>query len=117
MFSHKCERRTLSEIGPAARCCRDPVRARQQYSVSLTRTVLSHLLDLSLHRLEVERSRILHRRIIDCGLRQLRDVLLHHDEAPEFSGKEVVAITEGAGVRRLATGSGCALERILANVD
>src|SRR5262249_19821690 len=90
---------------------------RLRRSILLPRTVLGHLLDLSLHRLEVERSRVLHRRITDCGLRQLRDVLLHHDEATEFSGKEVVAITEGAGVRRLATGSGCALERILANVD
>src|SRR5262245_6503422 len=92
-------------------------RAKFCFTLLLTGPVLHHLLNLPLHRLEVEGSRVLHRRVIDCGLRQLCDVLLDHDEAPELAGEEVVAVTEGAGVRRLATGSGCSFERILANVD
>ena len=64
----------------------------------LTWAVLDHLLDLLLHRLEVEGSRVLHRRIVDRRLRQLRDVLLDQDEAPELAGEEVVAVAEGAGV-------------------
>ena len=86
-------------------------------SFSLTRTVLDHLLDLLLYRLEVERSRILHRRVFDCSLRQLSDVLLYLDEAPELPGKEVIAIPEGTGISRLAANSGRALERILPDVD
>src|SRR5262249_48151893 len=64
--------------------------------------VLAHLLDLLLHRFEVERRRVLHRRIIDRRLRQLRDILLHEHEAPELAGEEVVAVTERACVGRFA---------------
>ena len=67
-------------------------------SFSLTRAVLDHLLNLPLHRLEVERSRVLHRRIFDCSLRQLPDVLLDQDEAPELAGEEVVHVAERASV-------------------
>src|SRR5262249_54066813 len=83
----------------------------------LTRTVLHHLLDFPFHRLEIERRRILHRRIVNCGLRELSDVLLDHDEAPELAGEEVIAVTEGAGVGRLAASVWRALEWILADVD
>ena len=74
-------------------------------SFSLTWTVLDHLLDLLLYRLEVERSRVLHRRVFDCSLRQLSDVLLDLDEAPELPGKEVIAIPEGTRISRLAVQS------------
>jgi hypothetical protein len=67
-------------------------------SFSLTRTVLDHLLNLPLHRLEVERSRVLHRRVFDCSLRQLPDVLLDYDEAPELPRKEVIHGTGRASV-------------------
>src|SRR5262245_3198745 len=82
-----------------------------------TRAVLHRLLNLLLHRFKVERSRTLHRWILDCGLRQIGDVLLDHDEAPELAGKEVVAVAERAGVRRFAASTRRALEWILANVD
>src|SRR5262249_10116864 len=39
------------------------------------------------------------------------------DEAPELTCVKVVAVAEGASVRRLATNTRRALERILANVD
>src|SRR5262245_52364057 len=82
----------------------------------LTRAVLDRLLDLLLHRFEVERSRRLHRREFDGGLRQISDVLLDHDEAPELTSIEVVAVAEGAVVGRLAADARRALERILPNV-
>jgi hypothetical protein len=44
--------------------------------------------------------------------RQFLDILLDHDEAPELTGEEVVAITPGAGVGRLAPKTRRALERI-----
>src|SRR5262249_51406402 len=83
----------------------------------LTWAVLDHLVYLLLHCIKVEGRRVLHRWIVDCRLRQLGDVLLDHDEAPELTGEEVVAITPGAGVGRLAPKTRRALERILANVD
>src|SRR4029077_20090719 len=51
------------------------------------------------------------------GLRQLRDVLLDHDEPPELAGVEVVAVAEGAGVGRIAANIRSTLERGLADVD
>src|SRR5262245_51895222 len=83
----------------------------------MTWPVFSHLLDLLFHRIEVEGSRVLHRRIVDRRQRQLLDVLLDHDEAPELTGEEVVRIARGAGVPRLAAKIRRALERILAEVD
>src|SRR6516162_11878598 len=79
--------------------------------------VLEHLLDLLLYRIEVEGRRVLHRRIIDRRRCQLLDKLLDHDEAPELTGEEVVTITPGTGVGRLAAKIRRALERVLANVD
>src|SRR6476660_5271559 len=93
------------------------IRRLPSDKASLTRTVLDHLLDLGLYSFKVERSRSLHRRIVDRGLRQLSDVLLHLDEAPELPAKEVIAVAEGAGVSRLAANSGRALEGILAVVN
>src|SRR5215470_2073035 len=58
----------------------------------LTFTVLDHLLDLLLHRIKVEGSWILHRRIVDRRQRQFLDILLDHDEAPELTGEEVVHV-------------------------
>src|SRR5262245_66686732 len=83
----------------------------------LTWAVLDHLVYLLLHRIKVEGRRVLHRRIVDRRLRQLGDVLLDHDEAPELTREEVVAIAPGAGVWRLAPKIRRAFERILANVD
>src|SRR5262245_49511372 len=42
------------------------------------------LVDLLLDRVEVERRRVLHRRIVDRGRRQLPDGLLNDHEAPEL---------------------------------
>src|SRR5215470_7990274 len=60
----------------------------------LTRAVLDRLLNLLLYRFKIERSRSLHRRKLDRGLREIPDVLLDNDEAPELAGEEVVAIAE-----------------------
>src|SRR5262245_51736000 len=91
--------------------------ARWTSDLLLTRAILDHLLDLLLHCLEVEGSRVLHRRIVDRGQRQLLDELLDQDEAPELAREEVLAVPEGAGVRRFTANVRRALERILANVD
>src|SRR5215471_14922354 len=58
--------------------------------------VLDHLLDLLLHRIEIEGSRVLHRRIVNRRQRQFLDILLDHDEAPELTGEEVVHVAGGA---------------------
>src|SRR5262245_15525553 len=83
----------------------------------LTRAVLYRFLNLLLHRFKVERSRTLHRRKFDRGLREISDVLLDHDEAPELPGKEFVHVAGSADVQRLAANTRRALEGILANVD
>src|SRR5262245_12656999 len=83
----------------------------------LTRAVLHRLLDLLLHGFKVERSRALHRRVLDRSLRQIRDVLLDHDEAPELASEELVHVTGSADVQRLATNTRRSLEGILAYVD
>jgi len=69
--------------------------------ILLTWAVLDHLVYLLLHRIKVEGRRVLHRRIVDRRLRQLGDVLLDHDEAPELTGEKVIAITPGAGARAM----------------
>src|SRR5215510_12890489 len=83
----------------------------------LTWTVLDHLIDFLLHRLEVEGSRVLHWWIVDRRLRQLRNILLDHDEAPELAGVEVVHVTTAQLVEVFTTYRRCSLERILANVE
>jgi hypothetical protein len=96
-------------------------RGRPQVSGSesplLALAALDHLLDLLLHRVEVEGSRVLHRRVVDGRQRQFLDILLNHDEAPEFAGVEVVPVAERTGIGRLAPDHRRALERILANVN
>src|SRR5262249_4604337 len=67
-------------------------------SFSLTFVMPDHLFDLLLDRIEVEGSRVLHRRIVHRGRRQLPDELLDHDEAPELAGKELVHVAGGADV-------------------
>src|SRR5712671_5599177 len=105
-------------------CIRNRPRApRQAHGTShqavtlLTRPVLHRFLNLLLHCFKVEGSWSLHWRIFDCGLRQVPDVLLDQDEAPEFAGEKVVAVAEGAGIGRLAANHRRTLEGILANVD
>src|SRR5262245_25611686 len=68
----------------------------------LTWAVLDHLVYLLLHRIQVEGRRVLHRRIVDRRLRQLGDVLLHHDEAPELAGEEVVHVAAAQVVEGFA---------------
>jgi hypothetical protein len=51
---------------------------------------LDQLLDLPLYRLKVERSRGLHRRVIDRREGQFRDRLLRGNEAPGFAAKEII---------------------------
>ena len=48
--------------------------------------------DLLLNRRKVERRSLLHRRKLYCCLCQLTDLLLHIDEAPEFTRVEVVEV-------------------------
>src|SRR5204863_9040852 len=75
------------------------------------------LLDFLFHRFEVEGSRVLHRRIFDCGRRQLRNVRLEQDEAPELPGKEVVHVAACASVCRLAANRRRTFKWVLAKVD
>src|SRR5215831_17439963 len=79
--------------------------------------VLEHLLNLLLDCIEVEGRRVLHRRIIDRRRCQLLDVLLHHDEAPELTGEELIHVAWCTGVQGLAAKGRRSLERVLANVD
>src|SRR5262249_50410057 len=83
----------------------------------LTWPGFDHLLDLLFHRVEVEGSRGLHRRVIGRPPGPVFDKLLGQDGAAEIPGEEVIAITPGAGVRRLAPKIRRALEWILANID
>src|SRR5262249_49997460 len=48
---------------------------------------------------------------------QLLDVLLHHDEAPELTGEELIHVAGRSGVQGLAAKGRRALERVLANVN
>src|SRR5215475_11793701 len=60
---------------------------------SLGLAALHHLhllLELRLQRLQVEAGALLHRRIVEEGLRVAGDRLLHVDEAPELVGEPVV---------------------------
>src|SRR5262245_158506 len=65
---------------------------RHPTDLVLTFADLDHLLDLLFHRIKVEGSWILHRRIVDRRQRQFLDILLDHDEAPELTGEEVVHV-------------------------
>src|SRR5262245_45183967 len=56
----------------------------------LGRVGLYLLLELGLELLQVEARALLHRRVLDEGLRGLRDLLLHEGEPPEFIRVPVV---------------------------
>src|SRR6476620_8145859 len=84
--------------------------------LSLARVCLDHVIDLPLHRVEIERCGSLHRRVVDGRLRQLGHLLLDEDEPPEFPGEEVVAVTERAGQRSFTCERRESLEGVLANV-
>src|SRR5262249_26563360 len=110
-----CRSRTCT--GPHCLGQARPAGGRWFGDSSLTFAMLDHLLDLLLHRIEVEGGRVLHRRIVDRRERQLLDKLLDQAEAPELTGEEVVHVAGGSGVKRLAANTRRTLERILANVD
>src|SRR5262245_23834626 len=76
-----------------------------------------HLLDFLLHRLEVEAGQILHRRIVDGGLGELRYVLLHEHEAPELARIKVVHVPAAEVVQALAPDGWGPLKGILTDVD
>src|SRR5215467_4717695 len=92
-----------SKLGPYAAA---GARAFSSSRSLLTWTVLDHLLAFLFHHFEVEGSRSLHRRILDCGARQLLDMLLGLDEAPSLAGEEAVEIVKGASVSRLTRSCG-----------
>jgi hypothetical protein len=71
------------------------------------------LVNLLLHRLQVEGGRLLPPRELDGGSRDVRHPLLHQHEAPELTRQELIDIAGGAlGHVDLLK----ALERVLANV-
>src|SRR5260370_23655972 len=78
---------------------------------------LDRVLDFLLHRIEVERRRRLHRRVVDRRRGEFCDYLLNQNEAPELAGKEIVPVAEGAFVRGLAADRWRPLERILPDID
>src|SRR5579863_6712839 len=73
--------------------------ALARVSPLLAGVVLDHLIDLLLHRVQVERGRVLHGRVVDGRLGQVRHPLLDKDVTPELSGVEVVAVAERARQR------------------
>src|SRR5262249_9457458 len=77
---------------------------------------LDQFVDLSFHGLEVERSRRLHRRIVDRCLGELGHFLLDHHETPEFAGVKVVHVPAAQGVQVFAANGRCPFKRILAYV-
>ena len=81
------------------------------------RVGLDHLFNLGFDGIEVERSRCLHRRILDGRLCQLEDPLLHVDEALQLTAHEIVEVTGTLIVHRLTLYRRCPLERVLADID
>ena len=79
--------------------------------------VLDRFLDFLFHRIEVERSRILHRRVVDRRHSEFCDLLLDQDEAPKLAGIEIVPVAEGAVVRGLAADRRRPLKRVLSDID
>ena len=71
-------------------------------------------IDFLLDRVEIERGRILHGRVIDGRRSEAADFLLHADKSPELAGEKVVDISEGAVRQRLAGESRRAFKGILA---
>src|SRR5581483_1370912 len=93
---------------------RAPAWSARSLPCSVARMPLGYrLLDLLFHGLKVEGRRLLHRRELDGRLRQFSDLLLHIDEAPEFTREELVHI---AGRPLQQVGDRHSLERVLSNV-
>jgi len=73
--------------------------------------------DLLLDRREVERSGCLHRRKLDRGSRQIRDLFLYLHEAPELARQEVVQVSAARIVQRLAVDRRRPLEALVIGAD
>src|SRR5581483_11446221 len=95
---------------------RAPRRGARPEWLSLAALVAEHLVDLFLDRLQVEGGRVLHRRVLEGRLGQVRHPLLDEDEPPELPGEEVVPVAERPGQRRLAADHREPLERVLTDV-
>src|SRR5207253_5388269 len=93
-----------------------PGRALARAGPLLAVVFFDHGVNLLLHRVQVEGSRVLHRRVVDGRLGKGGHPLLDEDETPELTGVEVVAVAEGARRRGLAGDHRVALERVLAKV-
>src|SRR6266404_838053 len=77
---------------------------------------LDRFLNRPLHSVQVEGRGRLHRRIVDRRFRQLRYLLLYHDEAPELASHEVVQVAAAHVIQGLAPDRRRALEWILPDV-
>ena len=78
--------------------------------------VPDRLLDLLFYRIEVEGGRVLHRRILNRRLRELRHLLLDEHEAPELARIEVVHVAAAEVIQALAANGRRPLEGILAEI-
>src|SRR5262245_39283013 len=78
--------------------------------------VPDRLVDLLLDRVEIERRRVLHRRVVDRRRGEGTDLLLNHDEPPELAAVEVVHVPAALIVETLAEGGRRARERIRTDV-
>src|SRR5262249_6060617 len=85
-------------------------------SALLAAVGLDHVLDLLLHRVQVEGRRVLRRRIVDGRPGQVRYFFVDHDEPPHFPAKEIIEVAKGTVRRRLPGERGEPLERILPDV-
>ena len=86
-------------------------------SLLVTRLVPDRRVDLPLHGLEIEGSRVLHRRVVNCRQGQFRDFLLNADEPPELASIEVVHVAATEIIQALLADRGRPLEWILADID
>ncbi len=77
---------------------------------------LNHGVDLLLHCIEVERCRVLHRRIVDGSHRECRDPLLNENEPPELPTIKIVHVPASGIVQRFAVDRRRPLERVLAEI-
>src|SRR5690348_12808365 len=96
----------------------DPKTARSQIPFLLIPWLfLDRRFDLLPDRVEIEGSRVLHRRIVDRGKRQFLHLLLYAHEAPEFPSVEVIHVTAAEVIKALLANRWRALEWVLADVD
>src|SRR5262249_1999500 len=109
-----------ARISTVAAPCRSRTPARGVRHIGyrlLPFVLLHHLVNFLFDGFKVKRSRLLHRWILDGRLRQLKDFLLHQDEAPELAGIEVVHVTAAQVVQGLPAKRGRSFERILTEID